>query len=142
MNKNWLELISQPQYGIQREKDIYVPMRDGVSLAVNVYRPDTQGKFPALVAMGGYGKELQDLLIAPQPLFKSAVWDGNIEAGDTTYIVPRGYVHVIADVRGIGASEGEYPGMWSTQEGEDGHECKRTGNTIYREMPFVHHCYC
>ncbi len=122
MNKNWRELISQPQYGIKVERDILVPVRDGVRLAVNIYRPDVGGKFPALLAIGGYGKELQEALIPPQPLNKSAVWDGNIEAGDTTEIVPRGYVHVIGDVRGIGKSEGEYSGIWATQEGEDGYD--------------------
>jgi predicted acyl esterase len=121
MKKDWRELISQPQYGIKAEKDIMVPMRDGVRLAVNVYRPDTTGKFPALFAMGGYGKELQEVLIPPQPLYKSALWDGNIEAGDTPNIVPRGYVHVVADARGTGYSEGEHAGgMWATQEGRDG----------------------
>ena len=120
MKKDWRELISQPRYGIRVEKDVYVPVRDGVRLAVNIYRPDARGKFPALLAMGGYGKELQELLIPPQPLYKSALWDGNIEAGDTTEIVPRGYVHVIGDVRGIGNSEGEYPGMGTPQEGKDG----------------------
>jgi len=120
MSKNWRELISQPRYGIKVEKDIFVPARDGVRLAVNVYRPDAAGRFPALLAMGGYGKELQEVLIPPQPLNKSALWDGNIEAGDTSEIVPRGYVHVIGDVRGIGQSEGEYPGMGAPQEGQDG----------------------
>ena len=122
MNKNWRELISQPKYDINVERDIYVPMRDGIHLAVNVYRPDAKGKFPALLAMGGYGKELQELLMPPQPLFKSAVWDGTIEAGDTTEIVPRGYVHVIGDVRGIGTSEGEYVGGTPKQEAEDCHD--------------------
>ncbi len=120
MKKDWRELISQPKYGIKVEKDVFIPARDGIRLAVNVYRPDARGKFPALFAMGGYGKELQELLIAPQPLYKSAVWDGNIEAGDTPNIVPRGYVHVIADARGIGESEGEYTGMAVQQEGKDG----------------------
>lgn len=120
MEKNWRELISQPQFGIKSEKDIYVTMRDGVKLAVNVYRPNVEGKFPALFAMGGYGKELQEELIAPQPLMKSAVWDGNIEAGDTRDIVSRGYIHVIGDARGSGNSEGEYAGMWASQEGRDG----------------------
>ena len=122
MKKNWHELISQPKYGIKTEKEVDVPMRDGVRLSVNIYRPDAKGKFPALLAMGGYGKELQELLIPPQPLNKSPIWDGNIEAGDTPDIVPRGYAHVIADVRGIGKSGGEYPGMWSQQEGMDGHD--------------------
>ena len=114
MNSDWRSLISQPRYGIKIERDVYVPMRDGVRLAVNIYRPDVKGKFPALLAIGGYGKELQEELIPPQPLNKSAVWDGNIEAGDTNDIVPRGYVHIIGDVRGIGKSEGEYTGMWAS----------------------------
>lgn len=108
--KNWRELISQPKYGIQVEKDIYVQMRDGVRLAINVYRPDAPGKFPALLAMSSYGKDEMELLLPPQPLNKSAVWDGNLEAGDYTEIVPRGYVHVIGDNRGSGYSEGESPG--------------------------------
>lgn len=119
---NWKEKISQSQYEITVEKDVFVPMRDGVKLAIDIYRPDAEGKFPALLAMGGYGKELQDLLIAPQPMKKSAVWDGNIEAGDTPEIVPRGYVHVIADNRGTGISEGEFQGMWTQQEGQDGYD--------------------
>jgi predicted acyl esterase len=120
MNNDWREQISQPRFGIKAEKDVFVPVRDGARLAVNIYRPDSNDKFPALFAMGGYGKELQEELIAPQPLYKSAIWDGNIEAGDTSNIVPRGYVHVIADARGTGQSEGEFPGMWSQQEGRDG----------------------
>jgi uncharacterized protein len=122
MAKNWRDLISQPLLGIKREKDVFVEVRDGIKLAVNVYRPDANGKFPALLAMGGYGKELQDCLIPPQPLNKSAVWDGNIEAGDTTEIVPRGYVHVIADARGTGASEGEFKGGFTIQESQDGYD--------------------
>jgi predicted acyl esterase len=86
MSQNWRELISQPKYGIKAEKDIFVPVQDGTRLAVNVYRPDAEGRFPALLAMGGYGKELQEVLIPPQPLYKSALWDGNIEAGDTSEI--------------------------------------------------------
>lgn len=114
--------MANAQYHIETEKDVFVPLSDGTRLALNIYRPDARGKFPALLAMGGYGKELQEVLMAPQPLELSPVWDGNIEAGDTTEIVPRGYVHVIGDVRGVGKSEGEYAGMSSTQEGKDGHD--------------------
>src|SRR3972149_4241093 len=122
MDKDWRSLISQPQYGIKVEKDVFVPVRDGVRLALNIYRPDAPGKFPALLAIGGYGKELPEELTPPQPLNKSPLWDGNIEAGDTNDIVPRGYVHIIGDVRGVGKSEGEYPGMWGSEEGAEGHE--------------------
>jgi predicted acyl esterase len=122
MKKNWRELISQPKYGIKEARDIWVPMRDGVKLSVNVFRPDARGKFPALLSMSSYGKEEQEYLLPPQPLFKSAVWDGNIEAGDNSEIVPRGYVHIVCDVRGTGHSEGEFFGGYTPQEGRDGYD--------------------
>ncbi len=110
MSKFWRQKISQPEYDITVDRDVYVTMRDGVKLAINIFRPDASGKFPALLAMSGYGKEEMELLMPPQPLARSAVWDGNIEAGDYKDIVPRGYVHIIGDVRGAGRSEGEFPG--------------------------------
>jgi predicted acyl esterase len=121
--KNLKETGSQQSYNLVIDKDVYVEMPDGVRLCVDVYRPDAPGKFPALLAMGPYGKELQTLnaTFPPQPLHRSSVWDGNIEAGDYREIVSRGYVHVVADVRGTGKSEGEYIG-WSPQEGKDGYQ--------------------
>ena len=88
MKEDWRELISQLKCGIKVEKDVLVPVRDGVRLTVNVYRPDARGKFPTLLAKCGYGKELQEVLIPPQPLNESAVWDGNVEVGDNPDIVP------------------------------------------------------
>ncbi len=120
MNEAWQDRISKPRYGIKMERDVMVPTRDGTRLAVNIFRPDAEGRFPALLALSGYGKEEQELLLPPQPLFKSPIWDGNIEAGDTTEFVPRGYAHIIGDVRGVGASEGEYYGGYTSQEGKDG----------------------
>lgn len=107
---------------MQVAKNVYVPMRDGVHLTVDIYRPDAEGKFPALLAMSPYGKEIQSLPIPPQPRETSPLWDGCIEAGDTEYIVAHGYVHVIADVRGTGYSEGEYVGLFSKQEAVDGYD--------------------
>ena len=47
---------SEPAYRVRIEKDIMVPMRDGVRLAADVYRPDIEGeKFPALLAFGFWG---------------------------------------------------------------------------------------
>ncbi len=121
MGKDWHELISQPVYGIQEEKDVYVPMRDGVRVAVDIYRPDKRGRFPALLAMSPYGKEIQNLPIPPQPQ-GGPLWEGCSEAGDIGYLVPRGYVHVIADIRGTGYSEGEHVGFLSRQEAKDGYD--------------------
>jgi hypothetical protein len=122
MKRDWHELISQPKYKVKVEKDIYVTMRDGVRLAVDVHRPDADGKFPALLALSPYGKELQELEFPLQPLGKSAVWDGVMEAGDSEYFVSRGYAHIIGDLRGTGYSEGEYVGLHSKKEGEDGYD--------------------
>lgn len=121
-SSEWRDNISQKQFNITEERDVSVPMRDGVELAVNVFRPDADGPFPAIFGMAGYGKETQDLDMAPQPLHESAVWDGTIEAGDPQEIVPRGYAQVIADVRGTGHSEGEFIGMMTPQEGRDGYD--------------------
>jgi putative CocE/NonD family hydrolase len=117
------ETATTQRFNLVIDKDIYVEMPDGVRLCVDVYRPDAPGKFPALLAMGPYGKELQTLnaTFPPQPLYRSPLWDGNIEAGDSREIVSRGYVHVIADIRGTGKSEGEYI-AFSPQEGKDGYQ--------------------
>lgn len=113
---------SQPMYNIRVEKNVYAPMRDDVRIAADVYRPDAEGTFPALLAMSPYGKEVQSLRLPPQPHGIGSLFDGCVEAGDTEYIVSRGYVHVIADLRGMGYSEGEYVGIHSQKEAQDGYD--------------------
>jgi putative CocE/NonD family hydrolase len=114
---------SQPVNRVKARETVFVPMRDGVRLAVDVYRPDAPGKFPALLALCVYGKDLQVLPVKqPQGRENSLVWDGTMESGSTQYFVSRGYAHVIADVRGCGDSEGEYVGMCGHTEGEDGYD--------------------
>jgi predicted acyl esterase len=94
---------SQPEYKAKLERNVMVEMRDGVHVAVDIYRPDAEGKFPALFGTAGYVKEV------------------NFEAGNTEYIVSRGYAHVLGSSRGTGRSEGEYA-FHSHYEGEDGHD--------------------
>ncbi len=123
MAKNWRERISQPRFGIRVEKNVTIPARDGVNLTADIYRPDASGSFPALLAMSPYGKEVQALSRTLPPQAASGpLWDGVIEAGDTDYLVSRGYVHVIADVRGTGYSGGEHVGIFTHKEGEDGYD--------------------
>jgi predicted acyl esterase len=109
---------SKPTYGVIKELDQRVPMRDGVTLACDVFRPDGEGQFPALLAFGPYGKEGQSAQIPPR-MFSGDY--AHIEAGDTEYFVSRGYVHVIADVRGTGHSEGKYD-ICSLAEQQDGYD--------------------
>jgi len=103
------------------EHDLFVAMRDGVTLAVDVYRPAGYGPFPALLALSPYGKGKQSLQPVSQPP-ASPLWDGGVEAGDPRFLTANGYVHVIADCRGVNKSEGEYRGWMSKQEAEDGYD--------------------
>ena len=123
--KDWHELISKPVYKeIVSEKDVMVPVRDGVRIAVDIFRPKAKGKFPALLAYGQYGKELEEMALTFPPQARpSNLWDGGIEGGDTKYIVPRGYVHIVADARGTGHSEGECVGFIGTGGDWEGKDC-------------------
>ena len=69
-----------------------VPMADGTRLAIDIYRPDAPGKFPALVERTPYDKT------------KSS----EIQVGAHTYFAERGYVFLVQDTRGRFASEGTF----------------------------------
>ena len=95
-------------------KDLRVPMRDGVTLAADVYSGVEEKPRPALVALSPYGKELQALALTMPPQRRpSPMWDGCIEAGDIARVVAEDYVHVIGDLRGSGASDGEHIGNYN-----------------------------
>ncbi|HVW67943.1 MAG TPA: CocE/NonD family hydrolase, partial [Steroidobacteraceae bacterium] len=49
-------LLSKPRYGVIFESNVRVPMRDGVTLASDVYRPDAPGRFPAILVRTPYGR--------------------------------------------------------------------------------------
>jgi putative CocE/NonD family hydrolase len=104
-------------------KDLRVPMRDGIELAADIYRGRDEKPRPALVALSPYGKELQALALTMPPQRRpSPMWDGCIEAGDIARVVDEGYVHVIGDLRGSGASEGEHIGNYNAGGGSLGQD--------------------
>jgi putative CocE/NonD family hydrolase len=89
--------------GVRVEHDVAVPMRDGVVLRADVYRPDRGGPFPVLVFRTPYGKHF------------SATSDGvHLKA------VARGYAVVMQDVRGRYASDGLFDPY--RQERKDGYD--------------------
>lgn len=100
--------LSEPVHRIAREDNARVLVRDGIALLADVHRPDTTGQFPVLVSASPYPRQIQNLG-APM---------GFIEAGNTEFWVSRGYVHVIANLRGTNGSEGEF-GFFDAQERED-----------------------
>ena len=93
-----------PGYGMIEDEDIMVTMRDGVRLAVDVYRPDAPGRFPTLYTCAVHNKDLQRPEIAdaipPQPAY-SSLWYGVVESGDTKRFVANGYAHVHCQLRGV-----------------------------------------
>ncbi|TDO17297.1 hypothetical protein EV580_0464 [Mycobacterium sp. BK086] len=104
--------LSAPEHGMTTEINVAVPMRDGIPLLADVHRPDGPGaegaRFPALIAASPYPRQIQDLG-APA---------GFIEAGATDFWVPRGYGHVIANLRGTGGSGGTF-NFFDAQERRD-----------------------
>lgn len=105
-----------PTYSsIARDLDVMVPMRDGVKICIDVYRPDAPERFPALLAFAVYNKDFQGPdaaeALPPQPAW-SPLWTGPMEAGDTKFLVSRGYAHVIGSPRGIGKSQGGGSREW------------------------------
>ena len=100
---------SQPVYSTKVEgTDIMVPMRDGTRVAIDVYRPDAEGRFPALLAFALHNKFLQSPEVAEacnnQPAW-APLWSGPSEGGDTKFFTSRGYVHVVGNTRGFGNSD-------------------------------------
>jgi hypothetical protein len=79
------------------ELDVPVPMRDGITLRANVYRPP-EGRWPVLLTRLPYGKDL--------PTGGSSL--------DPVQAARRGYVVVVQDTRGRFTSEGD----WNPFEGE------------------------
>ena len=106
--------VVRPQLleGVRLDGNIHVGMRDGLKLAVDVYRPEMEGRYPGILSMSPYIKELEQ-----QPPYLCH----SIEAGMTRFFVPKGYVHVIATVRGSGFSQGQY-NYYGPKEPEDGYD--------------------
>ena len=98
--------------GAVRIGDVYVPMRDGVKLAVDIYRPEKEGRYPVLLSLSPYMKDIQR---------KPPHWSHAIESGATSFYVPKGYVHVIAQGRGAGLSQGQWK-WFDEKERTDGYD--------------------
>jgi putative CocE/NonD family hydrolase len=83
-------LLSKPTYKVRIEVDVKVPMRDGIGLSVDIYRPDAEGKFPAILVRTPYSNGT----------------DGNIT--QSKWWAERGYVLLQQDVRGKYDSKGDF----------------------------------
>jgi len=90
-------------YGVIKQSNVPVTMSDGTILRVDVYYPAAGGQpaagpFPVLLTQTPYGKDN----LGPDP-----------------YFVQRGYIEVVADVRGTGDSGGQF-GFFDPAQQTDG----------------------
>lgn len=99
---SWLIDFPKPIYQFKIDKNVRVPMHDGVQLSADVFRPKTTEKCPVIVMRTPYGKR------------------GNIHPYKQmgSLFASQGYVCVIQDVRGRYLSDGEYDPFQN--EGHDG----------------------
>src|SRR2546422_615298 len=100
---------SPAQYEVLMERDVKIPMRDGVGLVADVYRPGKDGKriegrFSVILIRTCYDKDQRR----------------GIYLFDPSYFTKRGYVVVIEDVRGRYKSPGRfYHGIYEANDGFD-----------------------
>ena len=101
-------------HGLVVSHDVMIPMRDGIRLATDIYRPaDSQGnplegEFPVILGRTSYDKS------------NPVIWVDPV----ANAFVPRGYVVLLQDLRGRGRSEGtgEYFHTANQKEGMDGYD--------------------
>jgi len=112
------------------EKNIAIPVNDGLILRANMYRPALPGRYPVLMAMGIYGKDVhfEDGYKLPWDALKQIYpeIDSNGTSGkhlrwelvDPERWVPAGYIVIAIDSRGSGQSPG-YLDPFSPRETQD-----------------------
>ena len=111
--------VSQAKHDIVIEKDLEVPLRDGVRLKADVFRPKRAGRVPALINIGAYQKD--KLWVPPPDLEEKPNPYMNWETVNPLWWVPRGYAAVRVDTRGSGRSPGQTD-PFSLQEALDFHD--------------------
>ena len=95
-------------YGITVDRNVAIEMSDGVVLDADVYFPanpdgsKATGPFPVALVQTPYNKSVQNPA--------------------DEYLVSRGYVDVVVDIRGTGGSEGVFDQTFSTRSQLDGKE--------------------
>jgi len=92
---------SEPKYEVAISIGNMVPMRDGVRLSVDIYRPDAVGRFPAI------------LLHCP--------YDNLSAGGRAKWFAQRGYALAVSDFRGRYDSEGDFD-VFDPKHKSDGYD--------------------
>lgn len=110
-------------YGVGVRHNVAVPMSDNIVLRADIHYPTVPqtgqpavGPFPVLLSVTPYGKK------APPPADK-------IGGGVTRFLIERGYIEAMVDVRGTGASDGSFE-MFGPRQAQDGVELVTWASTL------------
>lgn len=129
-----IETRCTTEAGLTFERDVALVMADGVTLRANVFRPAAPGRYPVVMAMGAYGKDVHfEDAFNPQWKVLKSIYPGLDSDGSTgRYLrwevvdperwVPDGFVVIQVDSRGSGRSEG-YLDPFGPVETRDLYEC-------------------
>jgi len=100
----------KPTYGIAEQQNVGVTMSDGTILRADVYWPAdpktgrrARGRFPVIMVQTPYGKDTVGAASGETGGAEAAT-----EAGKLPYFIERGYIDVVAEVRGTGDSGGTF----------------------------------
>jgi len=109
-------------YGTTSTNDVPVTMRDGTVLRANVIYPTdpktgrvATGRFPVLLTQTPYGKGSGGSSAPGSAQNPSA---GAATGGANNYLAQRGFIEVVADVRGTGDSQGSW-GIFDPEQTSD-----------------------
>jgi uncharacterized protein len=115
--------------GMRVDWQVPIPADDGLVLRCDVYRPDDDGTYPAVLSYGPYAKGLSfqegyapqwEKMVAehPEVAQESSGRYQSWEVADPEKWVPHGYACVRVDSRGAGWSPGVLD-VWSAREAQD-----------------------
>lgn len=93
---------STPQHEVAIQFDVRVPMRDGITLSADIYRPKAAGTYPVILSRTPYLKT------------------GKFGIDRGRWFAGHGYVYISMDVRGRGDSDGLFRPYFN--DGIDGYD--------------------
>ncbi len=100
---------AENNYTIKLEKNVRIPLRDGSFVAADIFRPDAPGRFPVIISMGPYSKDIHFKDWSPTD-YERQETKGEFMHWETPLPeswVRNGYIQIRCDQRGSGASPGK-----------------------------------
>ncbi len=91
-------------FSVREELDVKVPMRDGIRLSTNIYRPEAPGSYPVILVRSPYG-------------------NGGAGNREGHFFAGHGYVYISQDTRGRYESEGIFDAFQA--EANDGFDMQQ-----------------